>query len=333
MKKNEFYQWLIHVKGLKPNTAKSRTSNCERICEYCGDIDNHYQNDKCQSLLESMAYTSYDEAIKLPPRHPIPINGNIRTGTATLKQALHLYIHFLKVTQSSVSQSDATAINAVPKEVVTVKRDSYKEFIDNFKISKEQFYKYGISTIIFAPIEKAERLWKETKQKLLTNQELHIRGYGRQGRNSNQFLDLYKFIFDNDKIKIDSTNNAAPKKIIQNATGYKINSHLFNYQSSHIWGHTKNPLLFESAWNICFVPRLYDPLTGHECTCGWNDEFSKLLRQEAYIRFKNIIDDYNKFVEDNSVIEKIIYFSKNASTEISDNFLNDAISEWTNISK
>lgn len=214
MKRIEFYQWLINVKGLQPNTAKSRTRNCKRICEYCGDIDDHYKNDKCQSLLESLTYTSDDEAIKLPPRHPIPINGNIRKGTDTLKQALHLYIHFLKVTQSSVRQSDATAINAVPKEEVTVKRDSYKEFINHFKISKEQFYEYGISTIIFAPIEKIESLWKETKQKLLNNQELHIRSYGRQGINSNQFLNLYKFIFNNDKITIDSTNNAAPKKII-----------------------------------------------------------------------------------------------------------------------
>lgn len=120
--------------------------------------------------------------------------------------------------------------------------------------------------------------------------------------------------------------------MIPKATGYKINSNLFNYQCSHIWGHTKNPLLFESIWNICFVPRLYDPFTGHECSCGWNDEFSKLLRRDAHKLFKSIIDDYNKFVEDNSVAEKITYFSKNVSVELSDSFLKDALSEWSLIS-
>lgn len=333
MQSNKFYNWLINERKLRPNTARSRISNCERICRYCGDIDINYKKDKCQSLLATMEYTVDDERINLPPRHSIPIDGNIRTGTATLKQALLLYMQFLSHDLSLEKSSNSSTKCTLSDEIVIEKRDSYKEFLDNFKISKEQFYDYGLSSIIFAPIDKAKLLWEETKYKLLHNQELMIRSYGRQGKNSNQFLSLYKFVFGNDKIKIDPTNNSSPKKAFQNATGYKVNSNLFNYQCSHIWGHTKNPLLFESVWNICFVPRLYDPFTGHECSCGWNDEFSKLFRQKAYMRFKGIIDDYNKFIEETSVIDKIIEFSRKLSLESNDSFLKDSLSEWTHISK
>jgi len=328
MQSEKFVEWLVVSMKQQKNTARSRLSNCERICEYHGDLDEHYRKDKCMSLLECFRYTKEDKYAKRSAYHNVPIEGDIYNGTATLKRALNLYIHFLE-SAIDYENNGIVMINGKPKEIEI--RDSYEDFLKNFNISKEKFYEYGLTSIIFADAEVARELWKIAKYKLLNNQKISIRSYGRQGGNSGLFLNLYKYIFDNDNICIDPTNNAAPKRIIQETTGYKINGNLFNYQCSHIWGNTKNPLLFEAVWNICLVPRLYDPLTGHECKRGWNEEFSKMLKIEAYNRFQDIIEDYNDFIDSNKIFKKIMEFSSMINENNRQEFLTDALNEWSYI--
>lgn len=93
MKEKEFYEWL--KTGYEENTAHSRMSNCLTVCTYEGDLDEHFAKDKCKNLIERLSYSTDDERHNLPPKHNIPINGNIRNGSATLKQAVTLYMKFL----------------------------------------------------------------------------------------------------------------------------------------------------------------------------------------------------------------------------------------------
>lgn len=44
--------------------------------------------------MNRLCYSTQDERNNAPVRHRIPINGNQRTGSATLKQAVGLYIRF-----------------------------------------------------------------------------------------------------------------------------------------------------------------------------------------------------------------------------------------------
>lgn len=94
MKEKEFYAWLIKT-GYEHGTANSRTSNCLTVCTYEGDLNKYFAKDKCKELLERLSYSTDDERHNRPPKHNIPINGNIRTGSATLKQAVTLYVKFL----------------------------------------------------------------------------------------------------------------------------------------------------------------------------------------------------------------------------------------------
>ena len=94
MNKNGFYNWLISCRHLQENTATSRLNNCIRVCEFEGDLDVHYSRDRCRNLLKRLAYSAYDFENHMPPRHNIPINGNIYTGTATLRSAVQLYINY-----------------------------------------------------------------------------------------------------------------------------------------------------------------------------------------------------------------------------------------------
>lgn len=213
-------------------------------------------------------------------------------------------------------------------------KDSYQDFFDRFNISKSDLYNYGVEAVISADFEVAKDNYNEIKRKLFNNEKLSIRGYGRNGRNSNLYLGLYSDVFGNSNIVVDPTNNAAPRRNISNATGYRINSNLINYQVAHIWGRTKNPILFESVWNICFVPRLFDPFTGHECKGGWNDEFIPILNRFIYDKFENIINDYNQLITSNDIENKIenyvngLLASSVYDVDLINRFKNDAVAEW-----
>ena len=94
MKKQEFIKWLIAAR-YKPNVANTRAGNCETVCTYEGDLDILFAKDHCADLLSRLCYSTDDERNNRPTKHKIPINGNKRTGSATLKQAVNLYVKFL----------------------------------------------------------------------------------------------------------------------------------------------------------------------------------------------------------------------------------------------
>jgi hypothetical protein len=95
MLENDFYNWLINrFNNDDEKTANSRMSNCLRVEEFEGNLDEQYENDKCRALIEKLSYSTDDERNNCPPNHEIPIDGNIRNGTATLKSAVKLYVDF-----------------------------------------------------------------------------------------------------------------------------------------------------------------------------------------------------------------------------------------------
>ncbi|GBU24571.1 hypothetical protein R83H12_01205 [Fibrobacteria bacterium R8-3-H12] len=100
MLEKEFYNWLLQKYG-NQGTANSRKTNCMTVCKYEGDLDEHFARNQCQAILSKLEYSTNDEKFCRPPKHKIPINGDIRTGTATLKQAVNLYIKFKKGSKNS----------------------------------------------------------------------------------------------------------------------------------------------------------------------------------------------------------------------------------------
>lgn len=93
MQTEEFKNWLIE-KNYAQETVENRISNCRKVEKYYEDLDKHFDVDKCQKILNELNYTVEDERENNPPAHPIFINGNIREGSATLKQAVKLYAEF-----------------------------------------------------------------------------------------------------------------------------------------------------------------------------------------------------------------------------------------------
>ena len=182
-------------------------------------------------------------------------------------------------------------------------------------------------------LEGESVLIKKGNKKELVPFEPTIREYGRMGHGSDYFADLYEKTL-NIVVKLDKTNNAAPTAILKNVTGYeKItngeikkkkenhilikytdeaeNSHqafkgfVSNYQVSHIWGHTKNPLLFTAPWNICYLPKIADPFSGHEANGDLVKIFQDKLKEEARTRFYEEIEEYNDDILNHEKIKNL----------------------------
>ena len=66
------------------------------MAHYEGDLDAHFDNDGMAGLLARLTYSMNDQREGLPARHRVPINGDVRKGTATLKTAA---THFMKFRQ------------------------------------------------------------------------------------------------------------------------------------------------------------------------------------------------------------------------------------------
>ena len=101
MRTEEFKFWLREC-GYLPNVVNTRAGNCETVCTYEGDLDDLYKKDGCKDLLKRLCYSTDDERNRRPTKHKVPINGNKRTGSATLKQAVNLYLKFLNDVPNTV---------------------------------------------------------------------------------------------------------------------------------------------------------------------------------------------------------------------------------------
>lgn len=184
-------------------------------------------------------------------------------------------------------------------------KDSYQEFLDNFGIDRTDLYQWGISATIFPPISTVTTAWNNLKDRVFSNQKVYIRGYGRDAHGTQLYKDLYKALFGNSHVEKDPTNNTVPHRHIEQLTGLRRNSDLYNYQVSHIWGHTKNVFMFEAPWNICYTPKLIDPFTGHETKGVWPEEYQKLFIEYASNIYKPFVDEYNQLMTGYHIAERV----------------------------
>lgn len=127
MKTEEFKQWLTPKYPDSKGTVSSRLSNCRNVEKHYGDLDILYSRNKCSQLLDELSYSADDEFKNLPAQHKIPINGNIREVSATLKQAVSLYVAF----RDSLNED-------APSIILNTKKLDVNFFKDDSSFSIEQ---------------------------------------------------------------------------------------------------------------------------------------------------------------------------------------------------
>ena len=94
MREMEFRRYLETMRRLQHHTIQSRVANCKRVETYEGDLDDHFQSDRLLSLMKRLTYSAEDQRRNREPNHKVPITGDFRNGSATLKQAVTLYQRF-----------------------------------------------------------------------------------------------------------------------------------------------------------------------------------------------------------------------------------------------
>lgn len=321
MEELQFERWMLD-KGYETRVVGARLSNCRRIeAELNINLDVVFAKGETDMLLQKFIYSTADARKNILPRHGITINGNQYTGTATLRNALNLYFEFKAGLSGTAQVSVAEPRN---KRVITPRTDtiyvsqrpaiispdgetkpidSYQQFCDDFHITPDELYQFGIRRSIFATPEEAWNQWQSIKRALQGEGELKIRKYGRA--ESNPFISMYKQIFPQAQISIDANGNSSPRAIIQKVTNRAINDTIFNFEVSHVFGYTKNPLLFNAAWNFFFCPKLIDPFTGHTSKGRWPEEYQPLLKESVLTKFSRCISDYNKMLTEMGILELI----------------------------
>lgn len=184
--------------------------------------------------------------------------------------------------------------------------DSYKLFLDEFGISEERFFHFGLEQSRFITPEKANDAWEKLKDSIQSKQKAYIRSYGGNGKNTQLYIDFYKTVFELD---VEVHANDQPTKMLEELTNLKKNKNIFNYQVSHVFGRTKNIYAFTAPWNVAFVPKMFDPLTGHETLeKGINKSmFQRLFQQKSYDLHTDSINEFNQIVSNRSEdIEKYL---------------------------
>lgn len=196
--------------------------------------------------------------------------------------------------------------------------DSYIEFLKYFNITIDEFFKWGMEATIFPQEPKVASEWEALKERLFDGKQVYIRGYGRDAYGTWLYKERYSFLFNNSCIEKDPSNNMAPHKLIVRLTDKKVNREIHNYQVSHIWGHTKNPLMFEAPWNICYTPKLFDPFTGHEAGGDLPVEYKRLFLAKAHELYQPYIDEYNELLIKYDVEKHIEEFLANLPDNLSE---------------
>ena len=94
MQQGYFRNWLRYVGNYTEGSIRSILNSCQRVERYEGDLDRHFENDGMDALLGWLDYSTTDERMGAQQRHNVPISGNVRNGTATLKSHTKLYWEF-----------------------------------------------------------------------------------------------------------------------------------------------------------------------------------------------------------------------------------------------
>ncbi len=198
-------------------------------------------------------------------------------------------------------------------------KEAYTKLFEH--IDKESFFKSGIDDIVYIDNQTIATQWEELKKAVFENQRVFIRGYGRDAKGTDLYLKLYENLFENKKLEKDSNNNAQPTKLLKNLTPFSKTKKkgkilIINYQISHLFGRTKNPLLFTCPWNIAYIPKYLDPFTGHETQGQYSEQFKQIFLPIIKERFRNYIDDYNLVIRDkitNRIEESLEFVQKIAN--------------------
>jgi hypothetical protein len=93
MKYNEYKQWL-ELQKYQANTINAQMHRAKKVDDCYGDLDNHFETDKLESVIRALKYTSEDRRRNLPNPSKIPFDGDPHNNLASYRNAVERYRRF-----------------------------------------------------------------------------------------------------------------------------------------------------------------------------------------------------------------------------------------------
>ena len=91
--KSTYRNWLEH-QPYSPGTVQAQVHRAGRVEKHYGDLDEHYDRDGLQSVIDELKYTAEDERRNLPNPSKISFSGDIRSNLASYRNAAERYCRF-----------------------------------------------------------------------------------------------------------------------------------------------------------------------------------------------------------------------------------------------
>lgn len=343
MRVQAFIDWL-RDEGYPQNQIDSHVNRCGRVeLAEAVDLDGFREAEVRNELLGRFSYSVDDERRARHQRHNVVIDGNVRSGTASLCSSIKLYWRFCDGLHR-LAQRRIAGGNVAERNVLDV-RESYREFLLAFHIDEDEFEQYGMRHSIFATPEQAREKTTALIRALTNNQVITIRRDSQE--NMALWRALYEYLFGNHNVQFDGARNGDGNKVPRDelvaATRFSPTPHrgyaqLQNYVLSHVFDfRTMNPLLFGNTCNFAFTPTIVDPLTGL-ARGEFAQHFRVCFRAYAYDRFRESYERLNEFMDQfvvtktgHSIRESILTFRAEVPPNTLQKFIARAVQQWSPI--
>ncbi len=92
--RQDYPQWLAEQK-YADGTQTAQIHRVKKVEEYYGDLEEHFQKNSYQDVINSLQYTTSDERENKPNPSKIKFNGNVRNNLQSYKNAAVRYRKFL----------------------------------------------------------------------------------------------------------------------------------------------------------------------------------------------------------------------------------------------
>jgi hypothetical protein len=138
----DYPKWLAQQQYAE-NMQQAQIYRVKKVEESYGNLDEHFANGTYQDIINSLAYSTRDERENRPNPTRIMIQGNVRQGLQSYKNAAVRYRRFLDdtsfhsallVAHDPIDTSDVSTRNEITKQRFTLERDMQTALRKNISV-------------------------------------------------------------------------------------------------------------------------------------------------------------------------------------------------------
>ncbi|MCE9679859.1 endonuclease NucS [Shewanella sp. AS1] len=127
--KSELYRNWLMAQNYQGGTITAQMHRAGRVEEHYGNLDDLYKEDRLESLIATLTYTTQDRMSNRPNETKIPFNGNAYNNLASYRDAVRRYKRFLEDNEDSIDfdsvneEIHETTFDNEPPQTIGLEKD------------------------------------------------------------------------------------------------------------------------------------------------------------------------------------------------------------------